>query len=63
MQPYYNIGYNAGVMAYEILTEGKNPGEMPIQYADEVTKKYNAEVAEALKMEMPAEMEAIGKEE
>ena len=60
---YYNIGYNAGVMAYEILTEGKNPGEMPIQYADEVTKKYNAEVAEALKMEMPAEMEAIGKEE
>ena len=50
-------------MACEILTEGKNPGEMPIQYADEVTKKYNAEVAEALKMEMPAEMEAIGKEE
>lgn len=60
---YYNIGYNAGIMAYEILAEGKDPGEMPIQYADEVTKKYNAEVAEALKMEMPAEMEAIGKEE
>lgn len=60
---YYNIGYNAGLMAYEILAEGKNPGEMPIQYADEVTKKYNAEVAEALKMEMPSDMEAIGKEE
>ncbi len=60
---YYNIGYNAGIMAYEILTEGKNPGEMPIQYADEVTKKYNAEVAEALQMEMPSDMEEIGKEE
>lgn len=60
---YYNIGYNAGIMAYEILTEGKNPGEMPIQYADEVTKKYNAEVAEALNMEMPSDMEEIGKEE
>ena len=60
---YYNIGYNAGIMAYEILTEGKNPWEMPIQYADEVTKKYNAEVAEALNMEMPSDMVEIGKEE
>lgn len=59
---YYNIGYNAGIMAYEILTEGKNPAEMPIQYADEVVEKYNAEVAEALKMEMPSDMAVIGEE-
>ena len=49
-------------MAYEILTEGKKPAEMPIQYADEVVEKYNAEVAEALKMEMPSDMKVIGEE-
>lgn len=59
---YYNIGYNAGIMAYEILTEGKKPAEMPIQYADEVVEKYNAEVAEALKLEMPSDMAVIGEE-
>lgn len=60
---YYNIGYNAGLMAYEILVNGKNPSEMPIQYADEVTVKYNADVAAELGMEMPDDMVAIGSEE
>lgn len=60
---YYNIGYNAGLMAYEIMVNGKNPSEMPIQYADEVTVKYNAEVAAELGMEMPEDMVAIGSEE
>lgn len=60
---YYNLGYNTGLMAYEILVNGKNPAEMPIQYADEVTIKYNADVAAALEMEMPDDMEAIEKEE
>lgn len=60
---YYNIGYNAGLMAYEILVNGKNPADMPIQYADEVTVKYNADVAEALGMKMPEDMIAIEREE
>lgn len=60
---YYNIGYNAGLMAYEILINGKNPADMPIQYADEVTVKYNADVAAALGMEMPEDMVAIEREE
>lgn len=60
---YYNLGYNAGLMAYEILINGKNPGDMPIEYADEVTVKYNADVAEALGMEMPEDMTAIEKGE
>ncbi len=59
---YYNIGYNAGLMAYEILADGKKPAEMPIQYADEVVEKYNAEIAEALGMEMPSDMKVIGEE-
>ncbi len=57
---YYSLGYNAGLMAYEILVNGANPATMPIQYADEVTLKYNAEVASALGMTMPEDMVAIG---
>ena len=60
---YYNIGYNAGLMAYEILVNGKNPADMPIEYADEVTVKYNADVAAALGMKMPEDMIAIEREE
>lgn len=60
---YYNIGYNAGLMAYEILINGKNPADMPIQYADEVTVKYNADVAAALGMKMPEDMIVIEREE
>ena len=45
---YYDIGYTAGEMAYEILAEGKNPGEIDIRYAENVTKKYNPENCEAL---------------
>lgn len=60
---YYNIGYNAGLMAYEILANGKNPADMPIEYADEVTVKYNADVAAALGMKMPEDMIAIEREE
>ncbi|MBQ2794894.1 MAG: ABC transporter substrate-binding protein, partial [Oscillospiraceae bacterium] len=37
---YYDIGYIAGEMAYEILVNGANPGEMEIRYAPEVIKKY-----------------------
>lgn len=60
---YYNLGYNTGLMAYEILVNGKKPAEMPIQYADETVTKYNADVAAALEMEMPEDMVAIEKEE
>jgi putative ABC transport system substrate-binding protein len=60
---YYSIGYKAGLMAYDILVNGSNPAEMPIEYADEVTLEYNAEIAEALGMEMPSDMVAIEKED
>ena len=29
---YYDLGYKAGEMAVEILTEGADPAEMPIEY-------------------------------
>lgn len=56
---YYDIGYTAGEMAYEILAEGKNPGEIDIRYAENVTKKYNPENCEALGIVVPDDYEAL----
>ena len=51
-------------MAYEILVNGADPATMPIEYVSEnVTPKYNAEIAEALGITMPEDMVAIGAEE
>lgn len=60
---YYSMGYSAGKMAYEILVNGADPAETPIQYAEEVTLKYNKEIAELIEWEIPADMVAIGEEE
>ena len=59
---YYDIGYTAGEMAYEILVNGANPAEMEIQYAPEVTKKYNEKVATELGIEIPDSYVAIEEE-
>ena len=56
---YYSIGYKAGEMAAEILTEGKNPGDMEIEYADDLTKKYVEERATALGITIPEGYETI----
>lgn len=56
---YYDIGYTAGEMAYEILAEGKNPGEINVRYAENVTKKYNPENCEALGITVPDDYEAL----
>lgn len=43
---YYDVGYEAGLMAYEILVNDANPAEMPIKIftADELTLIQNEEV-------------------
>lgn len=56
---YYDIGYAAGLMAYDILVNNTNPGEMDIQFAEEVKKEYNPEVCEALGIAVPEDYEAI----
>ena len=45
---YYDIGYKTGEMAYEILVNGADPAEMPIEYAPQFTPKYNAAMCETL---------------
>jgi len=49
---YYNLGYKTGEMAYEILVNGANPGEMEIEYAD-FTKEYNEAQCKALGITVP----------
>ena len=56
---YYDIGFRAGEMAAEILRDGRDPGEMPIETAPKVTKLYNKEVAEAIGLEIPEGYEEI----
>lgn len=56
---YYDIGYQTGVMAAEILAEGADISTMPIAYAPKFTKKYDAERCEALGIEIPEGYEAI----
>lgn len=56
---YYSIGYEAGLMAYDILVNNANPADMEIKYATELTNKYVAERCEALNITVPESYEAI----
>ena len=55
---YESMGRAAGEMAYEILVNGKNPGEMEVGFS-ETTKKYNAEICTGLGITVPDGYTAI----
>ena len=59
---YYDIGKIAGEMAYDILVNGADISTMPIEFAPEVTKKYNAANCEALNLTMPEDYVPIAAE-
>jgi len=50
---YYDIGYQTGLMAYEILVNGADVSTMEIQFAPNVTKKYNAAICTELGITVP----------
>ena len=56
---YYDIGYKTGEMAAQILTGEADISTMPIEYAPNVTKMYNAANCEALGLTMPEDYEPI----
>ncbi|MCQ5078428.1 ABC transporter substrate-binding protein [Gemmiger formicilis] len=56
---YYDLGYATGEMAAKILAEGADVSTMPVEYAPNVTKKYNAANCEALGITPPADYVAI----
>ena len=45
---YYDLGYETGKMAVEILRDGADITQMPIRYAPEVTYQYNEEICAEL---------------
>ena len=57
---YYDLGHATGEMAAKILAEGGDISTMPVEYAPNVAKKYNAANCEALGITPPDGYEAIG---
>lgn len=57
---YYDLGVATGKMAAKILKGEANISEMPIEYAPNFTKKYNAEICETLGVSVPDDYVAIG---
>lgn len=56
---YYDIGYEAGLMAYDILVNGADVSTMEVQTAKEVTPKYNVSNCEAFGLQVPDNYVAI----
>lgn len=59
---YYDLGYETGEMAYEILENGADVSKMEIKTAPKTTKMYNKANAEALGITIPDGYEAIPEE-
>ena len=59
---YYELGQTTGQMAYDILVNGADVTKMDVEFAPNVTKKYNAANCEALGITPPADYEAIAAE-
>ena len=56
---YYDIGYRAGEMAYDILANGADITTMEIESAPNVTKMYNKTICDELGITVPDDYEAI----
>ena len=56
---YYDLGYQTGVMAAEILTGQSDVSTMPVAYAPNFVQKYNPAICEALGVTPPDGYEAI----
>jgi putative ABC transport system substrate-binding protein len=56
---YYDLGYTTGEMAAEILLNGADITTMPVKFAPNVTKKYNASICNELGITVPDDYVAI----
>jgi len=56
---YYDLGYAAGQMAYEVLVNGADVSAMPVQFGASFNKIYNAELCEYLGVSVPEGFEPI----
>ena len=60
---YYDLGVATGKMAVQVLKGEANISEMPIEYAPQFTKEYDADRCEALGITVPDDYVAIGADE
>ena len=56
---YYDLGYETGEMAYDILVNGKKPGDTEVKFAPKFTKEYNADICKELGITLPSDYQAI----
>ena len=56
---YYELGYQTGKQAVDILKNGSDVSKMEVKTADKVTKEYNKELADELGVEIPDDFTAI----
>lgn len=56
---YYALGNATAKMAYEVLVNGADVSEMPIEFSPTWTKVYNPEMCELLGIVVPDDYEAI----
>ena len=56
---YYDLGTVTGEMAYDVLVNGADISNMAVQFAPEVTKKYDADRCAALGITVPEGYEPI----
>ena len=56
---YYELGYQTGKMAYEILVNGADPSTMAVEFAPSVTKQYNPDLCDKLGITVPDDYEAL----
>lgn len=56
---YYDLGYETGKMAYEVLVNGADVSTMEIKFAPKVTKQYNESICKELGIEIPEGYEKI----
>jgi len=54
---YYNLGYQTGLMAIDVLKKGKQPKDMPIQKPREFDFTINGAVAAEIGLEIPEELQ------
>ena len=59
---YNDIGQKAAEMAYDILVNGKDPADMEVQFAKDLTKKYSAKRAEEMGITIPSDYEELAAE-
>lgn len=53
---YERLGYQTGEMAVQVLTEGADPAQMPVETLSELSLILNGATAERIGLELPAEL-------